>query len=64
MTRRLVASAVAIAAVSFLPVRTPAQDAPRQPGAVYDADKKGETPASRWLRPVQTCRSESRTSAS
>ena len=45
MTRRLAASAVALAALSFLPVRTPAQDAPRQPGAVYDADKKGETPA-------------------
>ncbi len=46
MTRRLAASAVALAALSFLPVRTPAQDAPRQPGAVYDADKKGEAPAS------------------
>src|SRR6202030_4149159 len=45
MTRRLAASAVALAALSFLPVRTPAQDVPRQPGAVYDSDKKGEKPA-------------------
>src|ERR1700730_4463650 len=45
MTRRLAASAVALAALWFLPVRTPAQDGPRQPGAVYDVDKKGEKPA-------------------
>src|ERR1700724_3947128 len=45
MPRRLAASAVALAALSFMPLRTPAQDAPRQPGAVYDADKKGEAPA-------------------
>src|SRR5260370_18890690 len=45
MPRRLVASAVLIAAVVVLSVRARAQDVARQPGAVYDFDKKGDKPA-------------------
>src|SRR5260370_31478915 len=45
MPRRLVASAVLIAAVVVLSVRARAQDVARQPGAVYDFDKKGEKPS-------------------
>src|SRR5260370_19683673 len=44
MPRRLVASAVFIAAVVVLSVRARAQDVARQPGAVYDFHKKGEKP--------------------
>jgi hypothetical protein len=45
MPKCLVASAVALAAVSGIAVLARAQDVPRQPGAVYDFDKKGEKPA-------------------
>ena len=41
----LIAAAVLIAAVVVLSVRARAQNVARQPGAVYDFDKKGEKPA-------------------
>lgn len=45
MPTRLAASVLALAAVSIVSIRARAQDVVRQPGAVYDFDKKGEKPA-------------------
>src|SRR5437879_13556125 len=45
MPKGLVTMAVALVAVSVFSVLARAQDVPRQPGAVYDIDRKGENPA-------------------
>src|SRR5215469_3404210 len=45
MPTRLVAAIIALAALSVVSAGADAQDVARQPGAVYDFDRKGEKPA-------------------